>query len=153
MNLNIITVFAAALLLCACTDDTATDSTPADTSGDTLVDDSAVSDAAAPLSCEELDLAFGALVGLVLETYSVCAGCTDGSDCELVEPALTCPSGAQVTLCQVTLATGQTAVFLAQLATDAAPLCDRVTEPCISSASCAAVSAVVTGDRCELSLD
>lgn len=152
----LVSLFTSVLFLCACSDDTSSEGGSADASGDTVVDDSGsadVIDAEAPLSCQELDLAFGELVDSLLETYAECSGCTDASGCAFVEPALSCANGTRVTWCQVTVAAALSADFLAQLEADAAPLCDRVEETCISLASCAPASIVLTEERCELHIE
>ena len=152
----LVTLFTSLHFFCACSDDTSSDSGSADASGDAAVADSGSADrtdAAAPLSCQELDLAFGEVVGSLLETYAECSGCADASGCALVEPALSCANGTRVTWCQVTVAAALSTDFLTQLESDAAPLCDRVEETCISLASCAPVSIVLTGERCELHIE
>ena len=148
-------MFALVLFLFACSDDTSSEHSVTDTDTDAVADDPGSTDTAdteIPWDCEDLDLAFGELTSSLLDTYALCSGC-ESTDCVRVEPVLTCPNGARVTLCQVAVAAALSSDFAAQVEADAAALCDRVEEPCISSASCAATSIVVADDRCELEID
>ena len=99
-----------------------------------------------PTDCQTLSLAFSQAVQDVQQGKGTCQ--TD-DDCLLILPSLSCPSGAQVGMCQVAVAVTEEDAFQTELDSVTATLCQDVTSPCVAMPSCAGVDPTCVSGQCQ----
>lgn len=118
--------------------------------GDDAASDTSVSGDALSDTCEGWATLFLSEIDNILAKLP---GCSEDSDCELMEPKLECDDGTFLAECPVAIPVGANSTMTTELARIKTDFCQKDISKCIGTPSCPSMKAICKDNKCHIHYD